>query len=147
MSKFDHVKHDRQLVSAEEQAAQQADPVNSLKHVREDTKRVMAKLNSADSATVSCLSLLSLVMHAGKDECLGNMNSLHSYRFVEFSRNAMRSSHIVRSCCKAGVSQRICVTAAFCCKGNTMRADDLLLARAIQRVLMTFCLQGQYNAC
>ncbi|KAA6418090.1 MAG: peptidyl-prolyl cis-trans isomerase-like 2-like, partial [Trebouxia sp. A1-2] len=51
LSKFDHVKNDRQLVSAEEQAAQQADPINSLKHVSEDTKRVMAKLNSADSAT------------------------------------------------------------------------------------------------
>ncbi len=64
------MKHDRQLVSAEEQAAQQADPVNSLKHVSEDTKRVMAKLNSADSATVSRLSLLSLVMHEDKVECL-----------------------------------------------------------------------------
>ncbi|DBA73330.1 hypothetical protein WJX77_001957 [Trebouxia sp. C0004] len=51
LSKFDHVKNDRQLVSAEDQAAHQADPVNSLKHVSEDTKRVMAKLNSADSAT------------------------------------------------------------------------------------------------
>ncbi len=59
LSKFDHVKNDRQLVSAEEQAAQQADPVNSLKHVSEDTKRVMAKLNSADSAAVSRLSLVT----------------------------------------------------------------------------------------
>ncbi len=67
LSKFDHVKNDRQLVSAEEQAAQQADPVNSLKHVSEDTKRVMAKLNSADSATVS---RLSLIMHEDKHECL-----------------------------------------------------------------------------
>lgn len=53
LSKFDHVKNDRQVVSAEELAAQQAIPVYSLKHMSEDTKRVMAKLNSADSATVS----------------------------------------------------------------------------------------------
>ena len=56
MSKFDHVKNDRQLVSAEEVAAQQADPVNSLKHMSEDMKRVMTKLNSADSATVRSLT-------------------------------------------------------------------------------------------
>ena len=55
LSKFDHVKNDRQLVSAEEQAAQQANPVNSLKHMSEDTKRVMAKLNSTDSAAVRVL--------------------------------------------------------------------------------------------
>ena len=60
------MKNDRQLVSAEEQAAQQADPVNSLKHVSEDTKRVMAKLNSADSATVSRLSLIMHEMSAFK---------------------------------------------------------------------------------
>ena len=55
LAKFDHVKSERQLVSAEEAAAQQADPANSLKHMSEDTKRVMAKLNSADSAVVSAM--------------------------------------------------------------------------------------------
>ena len=52
LAKFDHVRTDKQLVSAAEQAAQQADPLNSLKTMSEDTKRVMAKLNSADAATV-----------------------------------------------------------------------------------------------
>ena len=56
LSKFDHVKNDRQLTSAEELAAQQADPVYSLKHMSEDMKRVMTKLNSADSATVRFLA-------------------------------------------------------------------------------------------
>lgn len=53
IAKFDHVQTDKQLVSVEEQAAQLADPKNSLKSMSEDTKRVMAKLNSADAATVS----------------------------------------------------------------------------------------------
>ena len=56
LSKFDHVKNDKQLTSAEELAAQQADPVYSLKHMSEDMKRVMTKLNSADSATVRFLA-------------------------------------------------------------------------------------------
>lgn len=56
IAKFDHVQTDKQLQSAEEQAAQLADPKNSLKSMSEDTKRVMAKLNSADAATVrQCL--------------------------------------------------------------------------------------------
>ena len=55
LSKFDHVKNDRQVMSAEDLAAQQADPSYSLKHMSEDTKRVMAKLNSTDSATVSAI--------------------------------------------------------------------------------------------
>lgn len=58
LAKFDHIKNDRQLVSAEDKAAQQADPSFSLKHMSEDTRRVMAKLNSADSATVSAVLLL-----------------------------------------------------------------------------------------
>lgn len=52
LAKFDHVRNERQVVSSQELAAQQADPANSLKHMSEDTKRVMAKLNSADSAVV-----------------------------------------------------------------------------------------------
>ncbi|KAL3134863.1 hypothetical protein ABBQ32_007828 [Trebouxia sp. C0010 RCD-2024] len=50
LAKFDHVRNERQVVSREERAAQQADPTYSLKHMSEDTKRAMAKLNSADSA-------------------------------------------------------------------------------------------------
>lgn len=46
------MRNERQVVSNEEMAAQQADPAYSLKHMSEDTKRVMAKLNSTDSATV-----------------------------------------------------------------------------------------------
>ena len=52
LAKFDHVKNERQVVSSEEVAAKQADPAYSLNHMSEDTKRVMAKLNSADSAVV-----------------------------------------------------------------------------------------------
>ena len=59
LSKFDHVKNDRQVVSAEDLAAQQADPSYSLKHMSDDTKRVMAKLNSTDSATVSAYKMIA----------------------------------------------------------------------------------------
>ncbi len=69
LSKFDHVKNDRQVVSAEEVAAQQADPVYSLKHMSEDTKRIMAKLNSSDSATVR------LQAHAWSDLAWGHLSS------------------------------------------------------------------------
>ena len=64
LAKFDHVKNDRHLMSAEDKAAQQADPSYSLKHMSEDTRRVMAKLNSADAAAVSVVLLKSV------DRCL-----------------------------------------------------------------------------
>ncbi len=53
--------------------------------------------------------------------------SLHSEKFVKVSGNAMRSSYVVRSCCKADVVQVQCMVITICYKGDTTYTHDLLL--------------------
>lgn len=51
MEQFDHVKKNLSLQDADELAAQEADPMFSIKAegLSEDMKRVMSKLNTADA--------------------------------------------------------------------------------------------------
>ena len=50
-------------------------------------------------------------------------------RYVNVSRNAMRSSYVVRSCCKADVLLVQCMVITFCCKRDATHAHDNLLQR------------------
>lgn len=60
LENFDHVKKNLSLEDADALAAQEADPMFSIKAegLSEDMKRVMSKLNTAD-ATKVCLVLRS----------------------------------------------------------------------------------------
>lgn len=55
LEQFDHVKKNLSLQDADELAAQEADPMFTIKSegLSEDMKRIMAKLNTDDAAKVS----------------------------------------------------------------------------------------------
>ena len=49
---FDHLKKELRIVDDEELAAQQQDPMHSLKNLSDDAKRALGKLNTEEAARV-----------------------------------------------------------------------------------------------